>query len=440
MALHKVSSARNKVPSRRSSLVSRAALAAASAAVLTATFTSACSGGSGNEAISQNMDGRGPITYVEGKDTTETGAVKQLIERWNSTHPDEQVTFKEQSNDASQQYDDLSQHMQAKQSDYDVMALDVPWTAEFAAKGWLQPLKDSFAVDTATLLSPTVASATYKGTLYAAPRNTNGGLLYYRKDLVPNPPKTWSELLADCGAAHDPQTGCYGGQFAPYEGLTVSAAEAINAFGGTFVGPDGKTPTVDSPQARAGLQVLVDAYKNGQIPKEAISFKEPESQNAFAQGKLMFLRTWPNFYGVAEGDSSAVKGNVGVAPLPGKDGIGASTLGGYNAGISSYSKHKATALDFLRFMTGEDAQRIVAEGALPPVQQSMYDDPALIAKFPYLPALKDSIASAVPRPVTPYYPAVSKAIQDNAYAALTGEKTVDEAITGMQQGIQTAGS
>ncbi|PPJ32501.1 ABC transporter substrate-binding protein [Nocardia nova] len=445
MALNKASSnkarrVRARATSRRSSLVSRAALATASVALLTAGLTSACSSGDGSNPTGQNLGGRGPITYVEGKDTTETGAVKQLIDRWNAAHPNEQVTFKEQSNDASQQYDDLAQHMRAKQSDYDVMALDVPWTAEFAAKGWIQPLKDSFALDTSTLLSPTVASATYQGTLYAAPRNTNGGLLYYRKDLVPNPPKTWPELLTDCNIARDHGIGCYAGQFAPYEGLTVNAAEVINAYGGSFVGPDGKTATVNSPQSRAGLQVLTDAYKNGDIPKEAISYKEPESQNAFASGKLLFLRTWPNFYGVAQADSSAVKGNFGVSPLPGKDGIGASTLGGYNAAISAYSKHKATALDFLRFLISEDAQRIVAEGAFPSVRSSMYDDPALIAKFPYLPALKDSIASAVPRPVTPFYPAVSKAIQDNAYAALTGKKSVDDAIIGMQKGIEAAGS
>lgn len=430
----------NKVRSRRSSRTSRAALAAASAALLTATLASGCSSSSGNNPTTQDLGGRGPITYVEGKDTSETGAVKQLIDRWNAAHPTEKVTFKEQSNDASQQHDDMAQHLQAKQSDYDVLALDVTWTAEFAAKGWIQPLKDSFALDTSTLLSPTVASATYKGNLYAAPLNTNGGLLYYRKDLVPNAPKTWTEMLGDCNIAKEHNVGCYAGQFAPYEGLTVNTAEVINAYGGTFVGPDGKTPTIDSPQARAGLQVLTDAYQKGDIPKEAISFEEPESQNAFAQGKLLFLRTWPNFYGVAQADSSAVKGEVGVAALPGKDGIGASTLGGYNAAISAYSKHKATALDFLRFLISEDAQHIVAEGAYPPVRSSLYDDPALIAKFPYLPTLKDSIASAVPRPVTPFYPAVSKAIQDNAYAAITGRKTVDAAITGMQKGIQAAGS
>ncbi|WP_040814265.1 ABC transporter substrate-binding protein [Nocardia concava] len=429
------------VSSLRSTLVPRAALAVTSAALLTATLATGCSSsGSKSNSTSENLTGRGPITYVEGKDTTETGAVKQLIERWNALHPDEKVTFKEQSNDASQQYDDLKQHMQAKASDYDVVALDVPWTAEFAAKGWIQPLKDTFNIDTSTLLSPPVASATYNGTLYAAPRNTNGGLLFYRKDLVTEPPKTWAELLNDCPKAKEAGIGCYAGQFAPYEGLTVNTAEVINAFGGSFVGPDGKTPTVNSPQAKAGLQTLVDAYKNGDIPKEAISFKEPESQNAFVTGKLLFMRGWPSSFGDAGSDASAVKDKFGVAPLPGKDGIGASTLGGYNAAISAFSKNKATALEFLRFLIGEDAQHIVASGALPSVRASVYDDPALIAKMPYLPALKDSIASAVPRPVTPFYPAVSKAIQDNAYAALTGNKSVDDAITGMQKGIETAGS
>ncbi|MET8653191.1 MULTISPECIES: ABC transporter substrate-binding protein [Nocardia] len=429
-----------KVSSLRSSLVPRAALAAVSVALLTATFTSSCSSDSGGSNTGQNLTGRGPITYVEGKDTTETGVVKQLIERWNASHPDEQVTFKEQSNDASQQYDDLVEHMRSKQSGYDVVALDVPWTAEFAAKGWIQPLKDSFAIDTSTLLSPPVASATYNNTLYAAPRNTNGGLLFYRKDLVPNPPKTWAEMLGQCQIARDNNIGCYAGQFAPYEGLTVNTSEVINAFGGTFVGPDGKTATVNTPQAKAGLSTLVNAFKNGDIPPEAITFKEPESSNAFATGKLMFLRSWPSTFGDVGAESSDVKDKFGVAPLPGENGVGASTLGGYNAAISAFSKNKATALDFLRFLISEDAQHIIASGALPSVRASMYDDPALIAKMPYLPALKDSIASAVPRPVTPFYPAVSKAIQDNAYAALKGSKSVDEAITGMQQGIETAGS
>ena len=420
------------------SLISKVAVLATAASLLTLTACSSDSGSS--DSASENTDGRGPITYVEGKDTTETGVVRQIIEEWNAANPDEQVTFKEQSNDADQAHDDLVQHLQAEQSDYDVMALDVIWTAEFAAKGWLVPLEGEFALDNAGILPSTVDSATYNGTQYAAPKNTNGGLLFYRTDLVPAAPTTWDELTASCTVAVENNIDCYAGQFAAYEGLTVNASEIINAHGGSFVAEDGKTPTVDSPEAKAGLQALVTAFQNNVIPAQDTTFKEPESQQAFEDGKALYLRNWPYVYGTAAKEGSAVAGKYGVAPLPGVTGVGTSTLGGYNAAISAFSQNKATAADFLRFLQGEQAQRIIAEGALPPVLASLYDDPALIAEMPYLPALKESIENAVPRPVTPFYPAVSKAIQDNTAAAIKGEKQVDQAIADIQAGIESAGA
>ncbi|MGB2949311.1 MAG: ABC transporter substrate-binding protein [Rhodococcus sp. (in: high G+C Gram-positive bacteria)] len=420
------------------SLISKVAVLATAASLLTLTACSSDSGSS--DSASANTDGRGPITYVEGKDTTETGVVRQIIDEWNAANPDEEVTFKEQSNDADQAHDDLVQHLQAEQSDYDVMALDVIWTAEFAAKGWLVPLEGEFAMDNAGILPSTVESATYNGTQYAAPKNTNGGLLFYRTDLVPEAPTTWDELTASCEIATANNIDCYAGQFAAYEGLTANVSEIINAHGGSFVAQDGTTPTVDSPEARAGLQALVTAFETGVIQEQDTTFKEPESQQAFEDGNVLYLRNWPYVYGTASQEGSAVAGNYGVAPLPGVDGVGTSTLGGYNAAISTFSENKATAADFLRFMQGEQAQRIIAEGALPPVLESLYDDPALIAEMPYLPALKESIANAVPRPVTPFYPAVSKAIQDNTFAAIKGEKPVDQAIVDIQAGIESAGA
>lgn len=420
------------------SLITRVAVLATAASLLTLTACSSDSGSS--DTASENTDGRGPITYVEGKDTTETGVVRQIIDEWNAQHPEEEVTFKEQSNDADQAHDDLVQHLQAEQSDYDVMALDVIWTAEFAAKGWLVPLEGEFAMDNAGILPSTVESATYNGTQYAAPKNTNGGLLFYRTDLLPDAPTTWAELTADCEVATANDIDCYAGQFAAYEGLTANASEIINAHGGSFVAEDGTTPTVDSPEARAGLQAIVTAFESGVIPPQDTTFKEPESQQAFEDGNALFLRNWPYVYGTASQEGSAVAGNFAVAPLPGVDGVGTSTLGGYNAAISTFSENKATAADFLRFLQSEQAQRIIAEGALPPVLESLYDDPALVDEMPYLPALKESIANAVPRPVTPYYPAVSKAIQDNTFAAIKGEKPVDQAIVDIQAGIESAGA
>jgi len=402
----------------------------------------ACS--SGGDAISPQSAGigsRGPITYVQGKDNS--NVVRPLVAKWNKAHPKEKVTFKEQSDNADQQHDDLVQHFQAKDAGYDVVGVDVIWTAEFAAKGWLQPLKGATKVDTTGLLPATVKTGTYNNTLYAAPQASDAGLLYYRKDLVKSPPTTWDELQADCKIAAAHHIGCYSGQYAKYEGLTVNVAEAISTAGGSIVGKDGSTPTVDSAAAKKGLTRLVDAYQGGEIPKQAITFQEEQGRTAFEDGQLLFMRNWPYVYGLAKTDgTSKVKSTFDIAPLPGDgNGPGASALGGHNAAISSYSKHKATARDFVQFLLSNETQKFYAEqGSLAPVRASLYDDPTLVKKLPYLPVLLTSIQNAVPRPVTPYYPAVTKAVEDNAYAAMKGEMSVDAALKAMSASIKSAAS
>lgn len=418
-------------------------LPAAMAGVL-AMSLSACGGGgggggstSGGDAAA-NLDGRGPITYVQGKDNS--NVVRPLVDKWNAAHPDQKVTFKEQSDAADQQHDDLVQHFQGKDANYDVVDVDVIWTAEFAAKGWLQPLKDKTAFDTAAMLPATVKTGTYGGTLYAAPQTSDGGILYYRKDLVPTPPKTFDEMMSMCSIAKQNNIGCYAGQFQKYEGLTVNAAEAINSFGGKIVDDSGKA-AVNSTEAKAGLSKLVDAFKSGNIPQEAITYKEEDSRTAFQDGKLLFLRNWPYVYNIAgkTDGSSKVADKFGIAPLPGKSGPGASSLGGHNLAMSVYSKNKATSLDFMKFMTSEETEKFYAtQGSLAPVLGALYTDPTLTSKLAYLPVLKTSIENAVPRPVTPFYPAVTKAVEDNAYAALKGEKTVDQAMADMQSAIEAA--
>jgi multiple sugar transport system substrate-binding protein len=410
------------------------------AAVAAVALLAGCGGGSNSGGGSdEGASARGPITYVQGKDNT--NAIRPLLEKWNAAHPNEKATFKEQSDEADAQHDDLVQHFQAKDPNYDVVSVDVVWTAEFAAKGWLQPLKDSFALDTSKLLPATVKTATYNNTLYAAPVTSDGGMLYYRKDLVPTPPKTWDEMISMCSIAKKNNMDCYAGQFQKYEGLTVNAAEAINTAGGVIVGEDGKTPSVNTPEATKGLSRLADAYKAGDIPKQAITYTEEEGRASFEAGKLLFLRQWPYVYSLATTDgSSKVKGKFAVAPLPGDAGKpGASSLGGHNAAISAYSAHKASAFDFLKFLETEESQRwFVTQASNAPALQALYDDPALVKKAPYLPVLKTSILNAVPRPVSPFYPAVTKAVQDNAYAAIKGDKPVPQALTDMQAAIQAA--
>jgi len=423
----------------------RSKIAVTALSVLTAaTLVAGCSSSKGGGTSSGGgNNSRGPITFVTGKDNS--GTMPFIADKWNAAHPNEKVTIKQQSDQADQQLSDLEQHFQAKDAGYDVVTVDVVWTAEFAAKGWLVPLKDSYNLDTSQLLPATVKAATYNGTLFAAPYASDGGLLYYRKDLVPTPPTTWDQLIADCqgkttsGTITGPKPGCYAGQFAKYEGLTVNAAEAINAAGGEIVKEDGKTPDVNTDAAAKGLDFLVNGFKQGYIPREALGFQETQSLNAFQAGQLVFMRNWPYADAILSGKDSKVAGKFGIAPLPGPNGHGASSLGGHSVAISQYSKHKATDIDFLKFLESDEIQRNdLTQGTLAPVITSLYSDPGLVAKFPYLPTLLASIQTAVPRPVTPFYPAVTEAIETNVYAALQGQKSTKDALASLQSAIQSA--
>lgn len=407
---------------------------AASVAIASGLVLTGCAEGS-SDALSQHLDGRGPITYVQGKDNN--GVVSKIVAAWNDTHPNEQVTLKEQSDSADQQHDDLVQNFQAKNSGYDVVSVDVIWTPEFAAKGWLQPLTGPLALSATDRLMPApLATSIYQGTPFAAPITSDGGLLYYRSDLLSSAPTSWQELVDDCAIAATAQIGCYAGQLAQYEGLTVNVSEQINGAGGSIVAPDGVTPTLDTPEAKAGLKQLVDAVALGIIPKAALTFKEEDGRKAFEDGKLLFYRNWPYQYSLSStASSSTVAGKFAVAPL-----VTASTLGGHNAAISVYSQHKATAHDFIEFLESDDIQKnyYVLQASNAPVVAALYADPAIVAAAPYMPVLKQSIERAVPRPITPYYPAVTAAIQQDAFAALSGTMTVDDALAAMQDAVRAA--
>src|SRR5690606_12278892 len=255
----------------------------------------------------------------------------------------------------------------------------------------------------------------------------------------PEAPANWDALVSSCEAAEGADVDCLQTQLSQYEGLTVAATQFIHSWGGKVVGEDGKTPELDTDQAREGLTALVDAYKGGVIAPQTDAFTEEETAQAFLAGETMYSYNWPYMYESGQSDpTSQVQGKFQVAPIVGKDGAGQSTLGGYNNAINVFSENKETARAFLEFIISEDVQMGFAEQSFPPVLSSIYDDEALQQEFPYMPALKAALDNAEPRPVTPFYPSVSKAIQDNTFAALRGEKDVQQALTDMTAAIEQA--
>lgn len=279
----------------------------------------------------------------------------------------------------------------------------------------------------------------YQGRLWAVPFTSNAELLYYRTDILrkagARPPRTWAQLAA-LAKTVAPRYGLWGyaGQFLAYEGLTVNFAEAVQSAGGSILSPDGTRVTLDSPQARDGLAFLVGGFREGWIPQAALGYDEQASQDAFEQGRLLFLNNWPYVYGLAStpGPGNMVAGKFGVEALPGPDGPGSSSLGGANLAISAFSRHQRTALAFIRFLTGLPVERqVLIKGSLPPVWTELYQEPSLIRQFPYLPVLERSILSARPRPEVPEYNQLSLAISSSVHRALMQQASVGATIAGL---------
>ncbi|MFD5907250.1 ABC transporter substrate-binding protein [Streptomyces massasporeus] len=370
---------------------------------------------------------RGPLTLATAGDLT--GYLGPLLEGWNRTHPGEKVTLVELPDSADEtQAQMVTDLRDGDRSRFDVLNIDVNWTSEFAAAGWIRPLpRDRFPLK--TFLQPVVDTATYDGQLYAVPYVTNAGLLLYRKDVLAEegvaPPRTWAELerYAKTIAPKHGLDG-YAGQFLPYEGLTVNAAEAVYSAGGSILGDEGERVTVDSAAAREGIGFLARGVREGWIPREALTYKEEESKQAFQDGRLLFLRNWPYAYVGASAPGSKIAGKVGAVPLPGPDGPGTSVLGGSNLAVSANARHPDSAARLIAYLTSERVQRqVLTRGALPPVRADLYQDPALIRRFPYLPTLRTSVLAAEPRPKSPRYDQVSLVVQAVVHDAMAGHQT-----------------
>ena len=383
-----------------------------------------------------SADGIGPITVAIGKDNS--GWLQGVITGWNSGHPGQRVTLLLLPEAANDQLAQLVANLQAKSDLYDVIDMDVIWTAEFASNGWIIPLPES-QFPLGDFLKPAVDTAMYQGRLYAVPDYSNADLLYYRKDILAKaglqPPRTWAQLQ-QVAKTVAPRYGLYGyaGTFAPYEGLTVNFATAVQSAGGSILSPEGTKVTVDSARALAGLQFLVNGFKQGWIPRVTLSYEEQSSQDAFAAGKFLFLDNWPDVYAALSvpGPRNKVYGKFGVAALPGPDGMGSSALGGANLAISAYSQHQRTALEFITYMTNLDNERqMLEQGSFPPVWTKLYTDKSLVRRYPYLPVLEQAINSARPRPAITNYDQASLAISSAVYQALTQQKEPQQALTEM---------
>src|SRR5829696_9228049 len=175
-------------------------------------------GGGAASAPAVDFSKQGNVEFWTGKDNT--GYVPKQVKAFNDSHPNGKVILHELPDEADQQRQQMVQNTQIKNPNMGILNVDVVWTAEFAAKGYIVELpRDQFPTD--QFLPATVDSATYFEKLYGYPWNSNGGLLFYRKDLLDKyslqPPTTFDEMKAACDkikqGENDSKLNCFAGQY-----------------------------------------------------------------------------------------------------------------------------------------------------------------------------------------------------------------------------------
>jgi trehalose/maltose transport system substrate-binding protein len=337
--------------------------------------------------------------------------------------------------DAGQQLAQFQQLLAAGSSDIDVIRIDVVWPG-LMANNFID-LKPYFGDDVLKEhFQPIVQNNTVNGKLIAIPWFTDAGLLYYRTDLLEKyaqkPPTTWQELAASAKAVLEGEKKAGNAKLVgfvfqgkAYEGLTCNALEWIDSFkGGTIVDSTGKV-TVNNPKAAEAIDFFAGLVGNV-VPKGVLNYQEEEARNAFQAGNAVFMRNWPYAWALVNGKDSPVAGKVGVMALPkgGADGKSTGTLGGWQLGVSKFSKNQKLAADLVKYLTSpEEQKRRALVASFNPTIMSLYKDAELLKANPFMGNLYDTFVNAVPRPTITgaKYNQVSTEFRNGVYSTLSGK-------------------
>jgi multiple sugar transport system substrate-binding protein len=308
----------------------------------------------------------------------------------------------------------LVRRLAANDPAIDILAMDVDWTAEFATAKWIRPVPASLSaqIQSQDLAGP-VKTATWKGRLWAVPINSNTELLWYRKDLVPNPPKTWTQMIDDAiQLAKQGKPHYIEEQGAQYEGLTVWFNSMVDSAGGQIVSTNNKV-VIGQPTKTAAVIMHRLATSPAADPGLNVA-QEGQSDTAFDHGTAAFEINYPFVWDSAKATGPNVFKVMGYAPFPEVvPGIAPHvSIGGYNLGVSAHSQHPQLAFDALRCLTQPANQQTDAiKGGLAPVATSIYGDPAFDKAYPFHDLIKSQLQTYGLRPQTPAYADVTLAIQ-----------------------------
>ena len=301
----------------------------------------------------------------------------------------------------------------ADDSDIDLISMDVNWTAEFAEAGWVVPWPKDQAEQAAEGVIPAVLkTGRYQGRMYAAPLNTGSQLLWYRKDLVPNPPATWDEMLKIASQLPAGERAIEV-QAARYEGYTVWFNSLLASAGGSILTKNGKVSLARQPTEDA-LRIMHDVATAPGADPSLSNNTEDEARIAFQAGNAAFQVNYPFVYPAAKDEVPKIFANMGVAlwPRVNPDEPAHVTLGGFNLGVGKFGDHRNLAFEAARCLEQPDLQvGYAVKDGLPPITEALYQDPRIVKAYPFADLLLETFKEGSTRPVSPAYNDISLAVQ-----------------------------
>jgi arabinogalactan oligomer/maltooligosaccharide transport system substrate-binding protein len=243
-------------------------------------------------------------------------------------------------------------------------------------------------------LKATLDAMTYQGNIYGLPLNFKVTTLIYNKKLVPKPPKTTGELVAQAKKLTNAASGKFG--LAYWHSDFYYHSALMNGFGGGVFGPNRK-PILNSPANAKSLAYLLTWINGGFMPAEPSTAL---ITSLFNQGKAAMVISGPWFLGEVSKDI-----DLGLAVLPTIDEAGGKPMRPWitveGVYVAAPSKNKDAAFEFLKYVTDAPAAKVLAlEGRQTPANKGVYTDPA-VAADPVLKAFRQQVDVAVPMPNYP---------------------------------------
>jgi multiple sugar transport system substrate-binding protein len=308
----------------------------------------------------------------------------------------------------------------------------VVWTAELAEVGWILPWTgENRARASDGMLAGPLATATWKGQLYAVPFAGNAQLLWYRRSRVAETgldlsrPVTWEQLIA-ASRKLPPGQNELAVQGNRYEGYLVWINALLEGAGGHLLLDAAKGARahsgIDSAAGRAAAQVIHDLAHSPAASPGLPTAVEESTRAEFENGSAAFMVNWPYVFATAkvkaERDPSfrATFADYGwaryprtVADLPSHP-----PLGGINLAVGAFTPGPKRALAFeaaLCMTSLPNLTYYMATSGTAAARAAVFQEPEIQRLFPFAQLLKESIDEAGPRPLTPFYNALSISVQ-----------------------------